>query len=195
MKTANTTAAATTAIVPVVADNASWSFAPTAVSLNGRTFEAAYSVTPKGDVYAFAKVDGVAVRIHVAKGSCIYDAALQAAVTKPAEPAAPAKQESKPAAKAAKQPAAKPEAKPVVAVGDKSWIGTTLTGKGFTITFDADAQRTRLAMDHEPSAREKALIADAGFFWAPSMGTYNKGLRCKAYRAAQELAAALNALA
>ena len=41
-------------------------------------------------------------------------------------------------------------------------------------------------------ARE--LVKAAGFAWSPKMGSWNKGLTWKAYRAAQKLAADLNGL-
>ena len=126
---------------------------------------------------------------------------------KPAEPAKPVeskpaeqpKAEAKPAAKrkapakAAKQPAAEP-AKPVD-VASKSWIGTAVEGKGWRIAFDEANERTRVIFDGEPSAKQKAAIDAAGFYWSPKMQSFNKKLSCKAYRAAMALHETLNALA
>lgn len=118
-----------------------------------------------------------------------------------AEPAKPV--ETKPA-KAAKQPkAAKPAkqakpaaepAKPVAVPADGAWIGTTIEGKGWRIAFDEAAQRTRVIFDATPSAKQKAAIDAAGFYWSNTTKSWNKKLTRKAYRAAVALAETLNAL-
>ena len=290
MKTANTAK-----IVPVVADNTAWTFTATTATLNGHEFAAEYSLAQSGDVYVFAIVQGIPVRIHVGKASPVYHACFEAAMaaksqpkaeakpaeqpkaeakpaaepakpveTKPAEqpkaeakpaakrkaPAKAAKQpaaekpaaepakpvetkpadqpkaETKPAtkrkapAKAAKQPAtekpaaepakpvetkpadqpkaeAKPAAEPAkpVDVASKSWIGTTVEGKGWRIAFDEATQRTRVIFDADPSAKQKAAIDAAGFYWSNTTKSWNKKLTCKAYRAAMALHETLNALA
>ena len=241
MKTANTAK-----IVPVVADNTAWSFTATNATLNGHEFAAQYSIAQSGDVYVFAIVQDIPVRIHVGKASPVYHACFEAAMaaksqpkaeskpaaepakpveSKPAaEPAKPVeakpaeqpKAEAKPAtkrkapAKAAKQPAtekpaaepakpveSKPAAEPAkpVDVASKSWIGTTVEGKGWRIVFDESTQRTRVIFDGEPSAKQKAAIDAAGFYWSNTTKSWNKKLTCKAYRAAMALHETLNALA
>ena len=258
MKTANTAK-----IVPVVADNTAWTFTATTATLNGHEFAAEYSLAQTGDVYVFAIVQGIPVRIHVGKASPVYHACFEAAMaaksqpkaeakpaaepakpveTKPAEqpkaeakpaakrkaPAKAAKQpaaekpaaepakpveakpadqpkaEAKPAAKrkapakAAKQPATeKPAAEPAkpVDVASKSWIGTTVEGKGWRIAFDEATQRTRVIFDADPSAKQKAAIDAAGFYWSNTTKSWNKKLTCKAYRAAMALHETLYALA
>jgi len=123
----------------IAAIDTAWKFTPASIALNGHVFGAdKYAIAEKGDVYVLAKVEGVAVRIHVGKASPVYHEALEAAVaaTKPAkqaepkaeaaaEPAKPVEakaaepaKQAKPAtkrkapAKAAKQPETKAEAKP-----------------------------------------------------------------------------------
>ena len=115
-------------------------------------------------------------------------------VTKPAakQPKAPAKQE-KPAAKpAAKQPEATKapakQEKPLVASGN------ALTGKGWSIVFDDETQRTRVMFAKQPTAAQKKAVTDAGFYWSAAMGSYNKRLTNKARRAAMALADTLKAL-
>ncbi len=120
-------------------------------------------------------------------------------VKKPASPAKdkPAKDASKAAApvdKPAPVQEAPTQSKPAP-VGDKSWIGTTITGKGWNIAFDAQAGRTRVLFQATPSDAQKAAIESAGFFWSAAMNSWNKGLTCKAHRAAVALAAQLAALA
>ena len=255
--------------VTVAAIDTAWKFTPASIALNGHVFTAdKYAIAEKGDVYVLAKVEGVAVRIHVGKASPVYHEALEAAAAfaaqpkaeKPAEPkpeaaaepakpveakaAEPAKQ-AKPAtkrkapAKAAKQPeaaaepakpveakAAKPAkqakpakpakqakpaaepAKPVakaaakpaepakpVVPADNAWIGTAIEGKGWRIAFDEATQRTRVIFAADPSAKQKAAIDAAGFFWSNTTKSWNKKLTRKAYRAAVALSETLNAIA
>ena len=77
----------------------------------------------------------------------------------------------------------------------KPWIGTTLTGKGWSIAFDANAGRTRVQIDGTPTDAQRNAIEQAGFYWSAQLQSWNKKLTCKAYRAAQALAVTLNALA
>ena len=117
----------------------------------------------------------------------------------PAQEAAPAKPSRKPAQAKPSKPAptqdkpAPAQDKPTPA--DKPWIGTTITGKGWNIAFDAKAGRTRVLFQAAPTDAQKAAIESAGFYWSAQLKSWNKKLTCKAYRAAQALAATLNALA
>ena len=273
--------------VTVAAIDTAWKFTAASITLNGHVFDAdKYAIADKGDVYVLAKVEGVAVRIHVGKASPVYHEALEAATafkaqpqptakavqaekpaehkpaepakpveTKPAEPAKPVEtkaaepaKQAKPAtkrkapAKAAKQPeakaaepakpvetkpapaakqpkpkAAKPAkqakpaaepAKPVVKAeakpapqpkaatsADTAWIGTAIEGKGWRIAFDEAAQRTRVIFTADPSAKQKAAIDAAGFYWSNTTKSWNKKLTRKAYRAALALSETLNAIA
>ena len=235
---------------------ATWSFAPTTMTVNGRTFGASYSVARGGDVYVFTGVQAapgaqrIPVRMHITQDMPMHADALAAArlaaeaETAKAEPApveapkaqapapvqdapkaqAPAPvQEAPKAAKPAKAPkAAKPKAKPAPAEAPKAqapapvqdaaqavskpaadaaqavckaWIGSTITGKGWRIVFDGDAQRTRVIFDAKPTAAQAAAVDAARFYYSPSMGSYNKHLTCKAYKAAQALAQTLAGLA
>jgi len=117
-------------------------------------------------------------------------AAKQPKAAKPAKQAKPAAEPAKPVAKAAAKPAE--PAKPVVAA-DNAWIGTTIEGKGWRIVFDDAAQRTRV-IAAAPSAKQKAAIEAAGFYWSATTKSWNKKLTRKAYRAAVALAETLNAL-
>ena len=65
--TANTTASTRTSAPAPVSAHA-WRFAPDAISVDGRTFAAKYSIAVGGDVYVFAQVGEVPVRIHVGAG-------------------------------------------------------------------------------------------------------------------------------
>ena len=285
---------------------ATWSFGPTTMTVNGRTFGASYSVARGGDVYVFTGVQAVPgaqripVRMHITQDMPMHADALAAArlaaetetpkaepapveapkaqapapvqdapkaakpKAKPAlaeapkaqvpapvqdapKPAKAAKPKAKPApvqeapkaqapapvqddakapkaAKPAKAPkAAKPKAKPAPVqeapkaqapaptqdaaqavckpAADaaqavcKAWIGSTITGKGWRIVFDGDAQRTRVIFDAKPTAAQAAAVDAARFYYSPSMGSYNKHLTCKAYKAAQALAQTLAGLA
>ena len=273
---------------------ATWSFGPTTMTVNGRTFGASYSVARGGDVYVFTGVQAapgaqrIPVRMHITQDMPMHADALAAArlaaetethkadptpaeapkaakpatvqdapkaqapapvqdapkAAKPAKAPKAAKPKAKPApvqeapkaqapapvqdapkaAKPAKAPkAAKPRAKPAPVqeapkaqapaptqdaaqavckpAADaaqavcKAWIGSTITGKGWRIVFDGDAQRTRVIFDAKPTAAQAAAVDAARFYYSPSMGSYNKHLTCKAYKAAQALAQTLAGLA
>ena len=233
---------------------ATWSFSPTTMTVNGRTFGASYSVARGGDVYVFTGVQAapgaqrIPVRMHITQDMPMHADALAAArlaaetETPKADPAAveapkaqaPAPMQDAPKAQApapvqadakpAKAPkAAKPKAKPApvqdapkaqapAPVQDaaqavckpaadaaqavcKAWIGSTITGKGWRIVFDGDAQRTRVIFDAKPTAAQAAAVDAARFYYSPSMSSYNKHLTCKAYKAAQALAQTLAGLA
>ena len=92
-------------------------------------------------------------------------------------------------------PAHAPAPVAVQAPADKPWIGTTICGKGWNIAFDEATQRTRVLFQAEPTQAQREAIEQAGFYWSAQLHSWNKKLTCKAYRAAQELAATLNALA
>ena len=208
--TANATNTATTNV---------WAFGPNTVTVNGHTFPASYSLARGGDVYVFTALRAAAdapempVRIHIGADMPMHAdavAAAQAAKDKPAQKpaptqdkpapaqeAAPAKPSRKPAQAKPSKPAPAQEATPAqeAAPADKPWIGTTITGKGWNIAFDAKAGRTRVLFQAAPTDAQKAAIESAGFYWSAQLKSWNKKLTCKAYRAAQALAATLNALA
>lgn len=119
-------------------------------------------------------------------------AAKQPKAAKPAKQAKPAAEPAKPVAKAAAKPAE--PAKPVVPA-DNAWIGTAIEGKGWRIAFDEATQRTRVIFAADPSAKQKAAIDAAGFFWSNTTKSWNKKLTRKAYRAAVALSETLNAIA
>ena len=184
-----------------------WTFTRNSITVNGQTFPASYSLARGGDVYVFTTLrvaDGtdMPIRIHVGQDMPMHAEAVAAA--KPAE--APAPVQDKPAS--VREAPAKKADKPVEAPApvqeapankpapvDKPWIGTTITGKGWNIAFDEQTQRTRVLFQTQPTDAQKAAIESAGFYWSAQLQSWNKKLTCKAYRAAQTLAAALNALA
>jgi|GEM_PF-1220286 len=247
---------------------ATWSFSPTTMTVNGRTFGASYSVARGGDVYVFTGVQApdaqrIPVRMHITQDMPMHADALAAArlaaetetpkadpapveapkaqapapvqdaskaqapapvqdapkaqapapvqdapkATKPAKTPKAAKPKAKPApvqeapkaqAPAPTQDAAQAVCKPAADAAQavcKAWIGSTITGKGWRIVFDGDAQRTRVIFDAKPTAAQAAAVDAARFYYSPSMGSYNKHLTCKAYKAAQALAQTLAGLA
>ena len=205
MTTTNTTTKTTETILTPAN---TWTFTPASVCVNGRELPAEYSLARTGDVYVFAKQGAMPVRMHVGVDMPMYADCLAAAkapkAAKPAAPApAPAKAQDKPApVQDAPKPAPVQDAPKPAPVQDmqaapaaKPWVGTTIEGKGWRIAFDQVAQRTRVVFDGAPTDAQKAAVLGAGFFWSTAMGSYNKHLTTKAFRAAQALAAALNALA
>lgn len=188
---------------------ATWSFGPTTMTVNGRTFGASYSVARGGDVYVFTGVQAapgaqrIPVRMHITQDMPMHADALAAAKlaaeteTHKADPTpAEAPKAAKPATvqDAPKAQAPAPVQDAALAVC-KAWIGSTITGKGWRIVFDGDAQRTRVIFDAKPTAAQAAAVDAARFYYSPSMGSYNKHLTCKAYKAAQALAQTLAGLA
>lgn len=128
-----------------------------------------------------------AKRSHKSKGIRRPDVPAQPVQDKPSAPAKkPAPVQAAPASV---------QDKPAAAPTDKPWIGTTITGKGWNIAFDQQAGRTRVLFQAQPTDAQKAAIENAGFYWSAQLNSWNKKLTCKAYRAAQALAVALNALA
>ena len=117
---------------------------------------------------------------------------------KPKAKPAPVQEAPKAQAPAPVQEAAQAVCKPAADAAQavcKAWIGSTITGKGWRIVFDGDAQRTRVIFDAKPTAAQAAAVDAARFYYSPSMGSYNKHLTCKAYKAAQALAQTLAGLA
>lgn len=117
---------------------------------------------------------------------------------KPKGKPAPVQEAPKAQAPAPVQDAAQAVCKPAADAAQavcKAWIGSTITGKGWRIVFDGDAQRTRVIFDAKPTAAQAAAVDAARFYYSPSMGSYNKHLTCKAYKAAQALAQTLAGLA
>jgi hypothetical protein len=104
--------------------------------------------------------------------------------------------EEKPAPKKAReQKTRKPALDPAKAargpVPEKEFIGSTIQGKGWRIFFDPEEQRTRVIFEKCPTKEVREIVKAAGFYWAPNMGSWNKKLTFKAYRAAVALAGEL----
>ena len=126
-----------------------------------------------------------------AKAASAKAAPAKAAPKAAPKAAAPAKAAP---AKAAPAKAAPKAAAPITMPANKAWVGSAITGKGWRIAFDEAAQRTRVSFTGKPTAKQKAAVEAAGFYFSASLKTWNKKLTCKAYRAAQELAQTLTAL-
>ena len=79
-------------------------------------------------------------------------------------------------------------------VPEKWFIGQALTGKSWTIRFDGDAGKTRVIFKRKPADKVLNAVKAAGFYWSPSLKSWNKGLTWRAYRAAEKLHAELGRL-
>lgn len=175
------------------------------MTMDGHTFPAAYSIPPHADgsVFVFVTIPGKdqPVRFRVAPDHPCHAAALAAAegytaeVTQPdngvvvAETRIDITQEQP----AQEEPAHDPK-QARGPVPEKTWIGTSIQGNGWKIEFCPVFERTRLIFDRIPTKEARELVKAAGFAWSPKMGSWNKGLTWKAYRAAQKLAADLGSL-
>ena len=132
----------------------------------------------------------------------------------PAEPAAPVedveparapRKKAAPAVKADPVQAEEAAPAPVEDVGsdepvkpapvEKPWIGTSISGDGWKIDFDAKVERTCIRFAATPTAAQKAIVDAAGFYYRNDLKCFVKKLTCKAYRAAQSVAAGLKAIA
>lgn len=133
---------------------------------------------------------------------------------RPAEPAAPVenvgpkrapRKKAAPAVKAGPVQAEEASPAPVEDVGpaepvkpapvEKPWIGTSISGDGWKIDFDAKVERTCIRFAATPTAAQKAIVDAAGSYYRNDLKCFVKKLTCKAYRAAQSVAAGLKAIA
>lgn len=73
--------------------------------------------------------------------------------------------------------------------------GQTVTGDGWTVDFDSNINKTIVTIISDPTGQIKKAVTDAGFWFSPTFGTYNKKFTRKAHRAALELIKELNGLA
>ena len=73
------------------------------------------------------------------------------------------------------------------ATPEKHFIGTEIDGPEWKIVFSSDYDRTRVIFKSYPCKAYREAVKAAGFFWSPSMKSWNKGLNFKAYRAALKL--------
>ena len=112
----------------------------------------------------------------------------------PAEPAAPA-EDVRPAEPAAPVEDVGPAEPVKPAPVEKPWIGTSISGDGWKIDFDAKVERTCIRFAATPTAAQKAIVDAAGFYYRNDLKCFVKKLTCKAYRAAQSVAAGLKAIA
>ncbi len=193
---------------------AKFEFSADSITCAGRTFPAKYSVTPSGSVMVFVTMpdSDKPARVRFTPSEEAYPAALAAAkgetsapveIEQPAEEPAPVEIEQaapvEPAPVEIEQPAE--EAAPVEieqptprAIPEKTFIGETITGKGWRILFDGEAQRTRVCFDAAPTDAARAAVEKAGFYFSAALNSYNKKLTFKAHRAAVALSGELAAL-
>lgn len=198
---------------------AKFDFTANTITCAGRTFPVKYSVTPSGSVMVFVTMpdSDKPARVRFTPKDEAYPAALAAAkgelsgkFTQPEEPApveaAPVEErpeiisspvEAAPveieqsAEEAAPVEAKQPMPRPVP---EKTFIGETISGKGWRILFDGEAQRTRVCFDAAPSDAARAAVEKAGFYFSAALNSWNKKLTFKAHRAAVALSGELAAL-
>lgn len=196
-------------------------FADDFVTINGARFEilTPYTLTEAGAVRFEMNMNGRRHPVEIPKDNGLFDAA-RAMVKADADPAPEAaaddnfltvdaetaeqadmdflyeNAETRPAPKKREQKTRKPAAMdPAKAargpVPEKAFINTEITGRGWRIFFDREENRTRVIFEKCPTKEVRQIVKDAGFYWSPAMGSWNKKLTFKAYRAALELAKAL----
>ena len=191
---------------------AKFDFTANTITCAGRTFPVKYSVTPSGSVMVFVTMpdSDKPARVRFTPKDEAYPAALAAAkgelsgvYEQPEEPAEERPEIISSPVEAApveiEQPAE--EAAPVEieqptprAVPEKTFIGETITGKGWRILFDGEAQRTRVCFDAAPTDAARAAVEKAGFYFSAALNSWNKKLTFKAHRAAVALSGELSAI-
>ena len=169
------------------------------MTMDGKTYPASYCILPSsnphadGSVFVYVSVGTQQIRLKVEPTDPHHAAALAAAMGQQEQPQEAQPQQEQPAdvqpqeqerdSKQARGP-----------VPEKSWIGSSIQGNGWKIEFCPVFERTRLIFDRIPTKEAREMVKAAGFAWSPKMGSWNKGLTWKAYRAAQKLAADLGTL-
>ena len=170
-------------------------FTPDAVIFDGDRYPATWTRSSTGrTVYLTYTIDGDAFRLWLSAGTCeaLYRAALQAMdgdtvdvdgetvglVMGTAKHVAPRPERTEAEAAAKQRHGDVPE---------MLFIGTAIEGKTWRILFDGDTQKTRVIFRRVPSAAVRSIVKDAGFYWSPSLGSWNKGLNHRAFRAALDL--------
>jgi hypothetical protein len=78
-------------------------------------------------------------------------------------------------------------------IPEKDWIGTKVQGLGYVIEFSRTYDRTMIKFDSTPTEAARAIVKEAGFYWAPTLKAWVKGLNWKAYRAALKVQEAFTA--
>lgn len=178
----------------------------------GKTFFARYEMQgadelKRGEtiptVYIYVKVDGNTVKIAVPGDDRYYpDAckAFQEQVQEQTPEEAPAEADSEQVPE--EEPAeAEPEQTPEEApdpkkahgpIPEKTFVNTSICGERFQIIFDGSANRTRVIIPEEYRSIARDALQKAGFYWSSTMGSFNKKLTFRAYRAAVSIAAELD---
>lgn len=181
------------------------------VTMSGIRYQAEYSVTPSGKVFVFAELDGEKLRLEIGRDDAFYADALRAAAPErldagiradleriDAEAAAErrARAEERAAHKAERAAArtVQPDASSAASVAapvDKPWVGTAIKGKGWEIELGCGYDKIRVIFKKPPCAGIKELVREFGFYYSPSLKSWNRGVTCKGFRAAEKLAAHL----
>lgn len=190
-----------------------FTFERSAMTCNGKTFPVSYSITPDKTVFVFAETGDQKIRIRFPVDHADYSAAYAAALEarearRNASTAAAERPETISDASSTpqvEQPAADRTTETVApqtveatgsrsAIPEKTFIGDSINGKGWTILFDGNAGRTRVIFEDKPTDAARAAVEKAGFFFSAVMNSWNKKLTFRAYRAAQALSGELSAL-
>ena len=100
----------------------------------------------------------------------------------------PAEQEQEPQEQEQPAPDPKQARGPVP---EKTFIGTSISGHGYSIVFDGGCNRTRVIVTDDVKEKARPIIEKAGFYYSAALDSWNKKLTFRAYRAAQALAAEL----
>lgn len=175
-------------------------FTPDGLILEGKTLPARYAIAENDTVYAYITSIEYGEECHLTitlSPDHEYHAAAMAAAIQALRPETIS--EEPPALIEPEQPAKpeKPARNPKETRGEvpeKLFAGLEITGNGWRILFDKTYDRTRVIFKEMPSKAAREAVKAAGFYWSPSLESWNKKLTFKAFRKAQALAVQLRAI-
>lgn len=162
---------------------------------NGETFPAAWHIYAGNAIADLDLGNGKRAEITIDDASPYYISALCAAqeAERIAQAEAEAEKERQRAERRAAR-AADPAKQAHGPIPEKTWAGQKIKGLGYMIDFSVTYDRVMIHFDGVPTDAARAIVKEAGFYWAPTLKAWVKGLNWKAYRAALKVQDAFTTL-
>ena len=152
----------------------------------GNVFPAVYHRYGSSIVIELDTGDGKTATVTVDSDNAYYFDAL-AALTESERLAAAAAEAEKQRRREERRAAAPAEKLAHGPVPEKTFAGETIWGNGWKIEFSVTYDRTRIIFDSVPTDAARDIVKAAGFFWSPTLKSWNRGLNWKSYRAALQV--------
>lgn len=162
---------------------------------NGKTFPAVWHIFAGNAVAEIDLGNGKQAEITIDESSPYYISAMCAAqeAERIAQAEAEAEKERQRAERRAAR-AADPAKQAHGPIPEKTWAGQKIKGLGYMIDFSVTYDRVMIHFDSVPTDAARAIVKEAGFYWAPTLKAWVKGLNWKAYRAALKVQDAFTTL-